>query len=173
MSRAVVIVACFTTLVASGCREHVGSESVTEPDPVAQQSACTGTPTPVSIERVERVLLDAGFSVRRLPEGAVCDQPLTSPREDILAELSNERAGEFEEVVEGEGLVTCWISRGPTYPNEQVHKNLDEPAYSPVFHGRKASWWFSNVECTLVASDSHPDEQIARADEAMERLAHR
>lgn len=155
--------------VAPACGSDSESRGEQVDTPVEADPTCNGIPNPVSIEAVERVLREGGFSMERVEGSASCD-PGTDPDEDLIIELSNRGGGSYEEAEEGEGIVTCSITRGPIYPGK-LGKNLDEPAYSPVFVGRKAVWWFKNIECYIYAGDAHPDEQVAKLDEAMERLA--
>jgi FtsX extracellular domain len=138
--------------------------------PVTQPPAppCRGRPEPVSPATVERALRAAGFSMERVEISGPCRAP--TPDGDILVELSNEVAGSYKRVAETEGHVDCSIFRGPIF-QDALRKNLHEPPSSPIFSGRKASWWFKNLECNMYAGDQHPDEQVAKLDRAMERLA--
>ena len=120
----------------------------------------------MSVEDVELVLTEAGFSVQA---GAVAACDGLTPKADVLAWLTNEEKGPYEEVQDREGIVSCEIFRGPVYPPE-LEKDLDAPANSPIFSGRKANFRVKNVYCNMYAGDDRQDEQVARLDDAMTRL---
>lgn len=127
-------------------------------------TVCRGVAKPVSVAAAREALRDAGFSVERVTVRRCRGD---TRREDILAELSNENMG--DRIEEEQGSVTCAIYRGPIYNG--FNRDLHEPAASPIFTGRKASWWFANVECDIYPSERNPDEQVAKLNSAMETLA--
>jgi hypothetical protein len=153
------------TAVACGSGESPGTESAGST--VSADPTCSGEPGPISVDDVIRVLTEAGFSV--FDEGvAICDG--LTPRQDILGGVTNEGSGAYEEVQQREGIVTCTLFRGSVGPSE-LEKNLHEPAYSPVFVGRKAKFRLKNMSCLMYAGDEHQDAQVAKLDGAMTRLA--
>jgi hypothetical protein len=134
--------------------------------PPTKRAPCRGVPRPISASTVARVLRTGGFSMERVNVTWPCKAPI--PNGDQMAELSNEDAG--PSIDETEGDVACSIYRGPIF-QDRLRRNLHEPPASPIFVGRKARWWFRNVECRMYAGEQHPDEQVAKLDAVMERLA--
>jgi hypothetical protein len=67
----------------------------------------------------------------------------------------------YVRIQDTEGTIDCLLSKRSIYAGKP-QTDLHAPAYSPIYHGRKAEFSFANVDCVLHAGDAKADEQVAR-----------
>lgn len=118
------------------------------------------------------MLRSAGFSVHKAERSDVCSAS------DIAEDITNihfegkyENTGEHDDISEREGHLGCVLRRNRGSRRDPVRIDTDAPAASPIFSGRKATFSFANLECTLYPDGDDPESQIERLRLAFERLA--
>jgi hypothetical protein len=77
---------------------------------------------------------------------------------------------ESNRINEAQGTLNCTVGQMPLF-RRRLQKDLHAPANSPIFHGRKAEAFFSNLNCLLYAGDARQEEQVMRFDRAVTELA--
>lgn len=175
MSRAMLLLGLASAAVCCGCSY--------DPGPANPSSlACAGDPTrPLSAAAVMRVLHRHRFTV--LPEppdraNVICgglgsrseEMPVTLT--NILSSGPHENTESHEEIGLRQGHVICGLRRGPIWGPE-LRSDLDAPASSPVFSGRKAEFTVANLECTIYPRGPRTEVQVRNFQRAMRVLARR
>jgi hypothetical protein len=132
---------------------------------------CSGGGTsPISRAQVVNSLKGAGFAVAATTEGLDCAQADPGAAFAIGNAPHDPAAYKrYNRVRDQQGIVHCTLYRTPVY-GDQLQSDLRERANSPVFHGRKARFWFKNIECLLYAGDANQQQQVARLSRAMHKL---
>ncbi len=105
------------------------------------------------------------FTVRPDRDSVICGG-LGSEAEEMPVELTNSLD---DEIAEREGTVFCGVRRGPIW-GPKLEKDLDAPASSPIFSGRKAEFSVANVECSIYPNGPRSGAQIRRMERAMEEI---
>jgi hypothetical protein len=119
---------------------------------------------PVTLARVLVVLRNEGFKSRargfcRANAPSLAYEITNGPTDPVGYERTQSEVG----------IVDCSLYKRRVF-SAHLKTELREPAYSPLFHGRKAHFWFRNVECVLYAGDKLQDRQVAHLAAAMHEL---
>lgn len=150
---------CATVASSCGSQERVGRAGATE---------CGGEPGPISTEDLVAALREHGFTASRSQAEPLCDPKLTR-EEDVLAEVGNGDAGDYENIRATEGRVDCSVFRGPIYGDELIAETGAAPD-SPAFSGPKGLFSYRNVQCVIYAGGDDR-YQVATLERAFEALA--
>jgi hypothetical protein len=135
-----------------------------------QQGNCRGGPArPLAVREVIHAFRANGFTVSPLTKHDLCDRSIAYVVTNANYELPSDV---YKRIEETQGALTCWVSPASLYGAKPL-TNLHAPAYSPMYHGRKAELSFENLKCVLHASNSHPDQQVARFVHAARQLGRR
>src|ERR1051326_2463810 len=122
-----------------------------------------GSAKPLSRTVVLSALRKHGFSVRSSTTSDLCQSfdPSLRGAERPAFEISNEASGSYDEVQQKEGALSCILRRGPIW-GSKLQTDLRAAPASPIFNGRKARFWFENLECTLYPGGDTPGRQVTR-----------
>jgi hypothetical protein len=135
----------------------------------AHGGGCSGGVTqPLHRARVLDSLHAAGFSVNATTRSEEC-----APADaDAAFAISNAPEGSdaYARLQEQQGILHCTLYRKPVF-DDRLRSDLHEHASSPMFNGRKARFWFKNLECLLYAGDANQDRQVASLARSMRVLA--
>jgi hypothetical protein len=133
----------------------------------AEVSCLGGTSRPLTRAVVWAELRRNGFSVTSS----------TSPKDcGVFAKawmpawiISNTLDGAHDERQKTEGSIYCDLRKRPLWgptPKKDVHA----PPSSPIWHGRKATFVYQNLECSLYPTAK---EHVSRFERAMDRIVKR
>lgn len=154
---------------SAGCMEEVVGDGYEAP-------VCEGRPTrPVTKTQLEQVLERQGFRMYSDRESGLCSAvDIEVVLENLPVSDAGRLSGDDESNIrERYGHVICDLRRAPLSSEPGLHKDLDAPAASPIFHGPKAEFWIENAACTIYPDDGgdyDADSQVRRLERAMEEL---
>lgn len=121
-------------------------------------SPCVGGATrPLTAKKVVRAFRSVGISAIASTKTADCDAADSSTAYAIT------NAGRDDK----EGLLSCLLQRTPLY-RPVLDLDLKAPSYSPMFSGRKATFYFANISCFYYPDT---DEQLTGFARAARRVA--
>jgi hypothetical protein len=129
---------------------------------------CVGGQTdPLERRAVLRALRLHHFAARTELSGAFCTG--ADPRIAYAITNAPTDSSRYSQVQDRSGIVNCALYAHPVYPT-RLRANLHERSYG-FANGRKAHFWFGNVDCVLHAGDVRQDLQVSRLAGAMRQLA--
>jgi hypothetical protein len=130
---------------------------------------CSGGATqPLTRELVLRELRRSGFAVNATTGGQDCAFADAA----LAYSISNapEDSDAYNRIQKQQGTVFCLLYRHAVF-DAALAGDLHEHAASPMFHGRKAHFWLTNLECRLYAGEQRQDQQVQALHAAMKRIA--
>lgn len=145
-----------------------GGSSKKNEQPTAYGSCKGGRVVPLSPQSVVAVFKAHGFSVRISTTSTDCQGfDASAPRDQLPAyAISNDLEFLGTPAAKREGTLSCLLRNGPIW-GRKLKSNLNAPPSSPIFKGRKAEFFYKNLECTLYPSSGDDAEaQVRRLDQA-------
>jgi hypothetical protein len=145
-------------LLVTGCGGG-GGDVTPVVEPGAGSSCRGGAARPIPVRRVVAAFRRNGFSVYATTKSLGCEfsdkaYVVTNADYDIDPD-------KYQRIQNTEGTINCSLSTSSIYPGKP-QLDLHAPAYSPIFHGRKADFSFANLDCVLYAGDARANEQVGR-----------